>query len=291
VTERSVARHRALHKPGSPLSSLTGSLSIVGDYVGSARRSGVIIAMSSGLVASMALPAHAVTAAPVEASGPQTASVPAVPSSAQSAGAFFAAPEAGLLALPPDLVTSDVPVAASAAATVEFDHSAFTPVRSGSLVDRTGAGPASDAGRQQQDSPAPAASPQAMPRQSAPSQPTEAAAPQPSTSGSSVLAVASRYMGVPYRWGGTTPAGFDCSGFTQYVYGLLGKELPRTVAQQRGAVRIIPRSQAQPGDLVIFGDTHIGIYAGGNMMYDAPHTGSSVGLREIYSAFVSFGRA
>jgi len=48
--------------------------------------------------------------------------------------------------------------------------------------------------------------------------------------------------------------------------------------------------QARPGDLVIFGETHIAIYAGDGMMYDAPHTGASVGLREIYSAFVSFGR-
>jgi cell wall-associated NlpC family hydrolase len=305
VTERSVARHRALHKPGSSLSTLTGSLSIVGDYVGSARRSGVIIAMSSGLVASMALPAHAVSSSPVEAFGPQTASVPAIPSSAQSAGVFFAAPEAGLLALPPEMATNDFPVVAPAAATVEFDHTAFTPVTTGSLVERTGGdrpqshrqatisvtegGDNGQAGAARVTTkPAHTAS---MPKLSAPVRhQTETAAPTASHSGSAVLSVASRYLGVPYVWGGTTPRGFDCSGFTKYVYGVLGKELPRTVAQQRAAVRIISRSQAQPGDLVIFGDSHIGIYAGGGMMYDAPHRGMSVTKRAIYSASVAFGR-
>jgi cell wall-associated NlpC family hydrolase len=305
VTERSVARHRALHKPGSSLSTLTGSLSIVGDYVGSARRSGVIIAMSSGLVASMALPAHAVSSSPVEASGSQTASVPAIPSSAQSAGAFFAAPEAGLLALPPEMATNDFPVVAPAAATVEFDHTAFTPVTTGSLVDRTGVAPPQShrqarisvtEGGDNGQAGAPKVTTKrahtaSMPRLSAPTRhQTETAAPTASHSGSAVLSVASRYLGVPYVWGGTTPRGFDCSGFTKYVYGVLGKELPRTVAQQRAAVRIIPRSQAQPGDLVIFGDSHIGIYAGGGMMYDAPHRGMSVTKRAIYSASVAFGR-
>jgi cell wall-associated NlpC family hydrolase len=315
VTERSVARHRALHKPGSSLSALTGSLSVVGDYVGSARRSGVIIAMSSGLVASMALPAHAVTvSSPVEAAGPQTASVPAIPSSEQAAaGAFFAAPEAGLLALPPEMATNDFPVVAPAAATVEFDHTAFTPVKTGSLVDRMGAGAtAPQSGKQARlsiteggdngqaaptathaDAPAAPkrASTASMPHLRAPArQQSQTAASQASHSGSSVLAVASRYLGVPYRWGGTTPAGFDCSGFTKYVYGVLGKELPRTVAQQRAAVRIVSRSQARPGDLVIFGETHIAIYAGDGMMYDAPHRGMSVTKRKIYSSSVSFGR-
>lgn len=306
-----MARHRALHKPGSSLSTLTGSLSIVGDYVGSARRSGVIIAMSSGLVASMALPAHAVSSSPVEAAGPQTASVPAAPSSVQSAGTFFAAPEAGLLALPPEMATNDFPVVAPAAATVEFDHTAFTPVRTGWSAGRAGYGAASPQTRRQarlsiteggddgQAATHPAAHAAApkrshtatMPRLSEPTRhETTKVTPRASHSGSSVLAVASRYLGVPYRWGGSTPAGFDCSGYTKYVYGVLGKELPRTVAQQRAAVRIVPRSQAQPGDLVIFGDSHVGIYAGGGMMYDAPHRGMSVTKRKIYSANVSFGR-
>lgn len=312
MTDRSLARHRARHKSGSPLSTLTGSLSVMGDYVGSARRSGVIIAMSSGLVASMGLPANAVTAAPVEAAGAQTASIPVIPA-AESAGAvFFAAPEAGLLALPADLAVNDVPVVAPAAATLAFDHTAFRPARPRTLVERIGgtapssrrsagisltetgddaqAGAATEAPKKV---PKKASRTAAQPKAGGATAETDTstqAAPAASAAGSSVLSVASRYVGVRYRWGGTRPSGFDCSGYTQYVYGVLGKHLPRTVAQQRSAARIVPRSQAKIGDLVFFGTNHMGIYAGKGMMYDSPHRGAKVSLRKIYSSRVSFGR-
>jgi cell wall-associated NlpC family hydrolase len=109
-----------------------------------------------------------------------------------------------------------------------------------------------------------------------------------------VIALASRYLGVPYVYGGASPRGFDCSGLTQYVYGLLGISLPRTAQQQYNATTRISRSQAQPGDLVFFftggGITHMGIYLGGNMMIAAPHTGDVVKKESIYSANVAFGR-
>jgi cell wall-associated NlpC family hydrolase len=109
-----------------------------------------------------------------------------------------------------------------------------------------------------------------------------------------VVGVASRYLGVPYRYGGSTPRGFDCSGFVQYVYGRLGIRLPRTAQQQYNATRHIARSQARPGDLVFFfvggRVTHVGIYAGGNMMIAAPHSGQVVHKQRIYSANVAFGR-
>jgi cell wall-associated NlpC family hydrolase len=112
--------------------------------------------------------------------------------------------------------------------------------------------------------------------------------------GSRAIAVASRYFGVPYRYGGTSPRGFDCSGLVQYVFRQLGVGLPRTAAAQYGATTRVSRSQARPGDLVFFfsggGISHVGIYAGGNMMIAAPHTGTVVRKQEIYSANVAFGR-
>jgi cell wall-associated NlpC family hydrolase len=115
-----------------------------------------------------------------------------------------------------------------------------------------------------------------------------------SARGGAVIAVASRYLGVPYRYGGAGPAGFDCSGFVQYVYSRLGVRLPRTAQQQYNATRHIPRSQARPGDLVFFfvggSVTHVGIYDGGNTMIAAPHTGQVVHRQPIYSADVAFGR-
>jgi cell wall-associated NlpC family hydrolase len=108
------------------------------------------------------------------------------------------------------------------------------------------------------------------------------------------VAIASRYFGVPYRYGGSSPAGFDCSGLVLYVFRQLGVQLPRTAQAQYGATRRVSRSQARPGDLVFFFNggrvTHMGIYVGGNMMIAAPHTGAVVRKQPIYSADVAFGR-
>ncbi|WP_308113497.1 C40 family peptidase [Kineosporia corallincola] len=106
--------------------------------------------------------------------------------------------------------------------------------------------------------------------------------------------MAARYLGVSYRYGGTTPLAWDCSGATQYIYAQVGIDLPRTANQQMLASTQISRSQAQPGDLVFFTSGgsayHVGIYAGGNMMYDAGRTGTSFSKRAIWTSAVSFGR-
>jgi cell wall-associated NlpC family hydrolase len=109
-----------------------------------------------------------------------------------------------------------------------------------------------------------------------------------------VLQVAQRYFGIAYVYGGTTPRGFDCSGYTGYVFRQVGIKLPRTAHAQMRATTRISRSQAQPGDLVFFVSGghayHVGIYAGGNMMYDSPRTGRSTGKHKIWSKSVVFGR-
>ena len=79
-----------------------------------------------------------------------------------------------------------------------------------------------------------------------------------------------------------------------YVYNQLGVHLPRTAQAQYGATRRVSRSQARPGDLVFFFNggriTHVAIYAGGNMMIAAPHSGTVVRKQPIYSANIAFGR-
>ena len=111
--------------------------------------------------------------------------------------------------------------------------------------------------------------------------------PAPRSAG--VLGIAASLAGIYYIYGGTTPSGFDCSGFTQYVFGQIGINLPRTAEQQRQFAT--PVSTPQPGDLVFFGAPayHLGIYAGNGMMWDSPHTGSSVGLRSVFSG-ATYGR-
>ncbi len=122
--------------------------------------------------------------------------------------------------------------------------------------------------------------------------PAVAAAPVavPAGANSSIVNIARGLSGVPYRWGGTTPAGFDCSGFTQYVYAKAGISIPRTSQeQQRRAIRV---SHPRPGDLVFFGNPayHVGIYAGNGMVYDAQRPGTTTGLHVIWTPNVSYGR-
>ncbi|TML11719.1 MAG: hypothetical protein E6G33_14425 [Actinobacteria bacterium] len=95
-------------------------------------------------------------------------------------------------------------------------------------------------------------------------------------------AIAARYLGVPYRWGGASPAGFDCSGLVMYVYAQIGIALPHyTVAQYRLGVPVT-RAELQPGDLVFFdGLGHVGIYIGANQFIHAPHTGDVVRVSAI----------
>jgi cell wall-associated NlpC family hydrolase len=107
--------------------------------------------------------------------------------------------------------------------------------------------------------------------------------------GSSVISVASRYVGVPYVSGGTSPSGFDCSGFTQYVFAQVGISLPRSSSAQGSVGTKIPRSEAQPGDL-IWSPGHIAIYAGGNSQIDAPRPGKTIQFRSIWQSNPTFIR-
>lgn len=116
----------------------------------------------------------------------------------------------------------------------------------------------------------------------------EAAAPA-SAKGSSIISIAARYVGVPYVYGGTTPEGFDCSGFTSYVYRQAGISLPRTSSGQGAMGTRVSRAQAQPGDL-IWTPGHVAIYAGDNMMIDAPRPGKTIQFRPIWQSNPTFIR-
>ena len=121
-----------------------------------------------------------------------------------------------------------------------------------------------------------------------PAQHVPVVAPAPRSGG--MLGIAAGLAGIYYVYGGTTPAGFDCSGYTQYVFGAVGIGLPRTAEAQRQSAT--PVSNPQPGDLVFFGSPayHVGIYAGNGMMWDSPHSGTAVGLHSIWSSSATFGR-
>jgi cell wall-associated NlpC family hydrolase len=98
-------------------------------------------------------------------------------------------------------------------------------------------------------------------------------------------AIAARYLGVPYRWGGATPSGFDCSGLVTYVYAQLGISLPHYSEAQFHIGAPVPRDALQPGDLVFFnGASHVGIYIGGGQFIHAPHTGDVVKVSSLSEA-------
>jgi len=97
-----------------------------------------------------------------------------------------------------------------------------------------------------------------------------------------VVAVAMRYLGVPYVWGESTPSGFDCSGFTMYVYAQIGVSLPHYTGAQWQMGTAVARNELQPGDLVFFdGLGHEGMYIGNNQFIHAPHTGDVVKISSL----------
>lgn len=125
--------------------------------------------------------------------------------------------------------------------------------------------------------------------------PTPAPAPSVSSaSGQAVLDYAYRFLGTPYVWGGTTPSGFDCSGFTQYVYRHFGVNLPRVSRAQGSYGTKISYSNLQAGDLVFFGSggiSHVGIYIGGGNMIHSPRPGKSVEISTMrYHNFITARR-
>ena len=108
-----------------------------------------------------------------------------------------------------------------------------------------------------------------------------------SNTGSAVLAFARQYLGYPYVYGGASPSGFDCSGFTSYVYKHFGVSLNRTAAGQASNGKTVKRSELQVGDLVMFCSpiNHVGIYAGNNQIIHAANKTRGVVIDTISSGY------
>jgi peptidoglycan DL-endopeptidase CwlO len=109
-----------------------------------------------------------------------------------------------------------------------------------------------------------------------------------------VVGIAMQYLGVPYRWGGSSPSGFDCSGFVMYVYSKVGVSLPHNAAMQYSYGSPVSYANLAPGDIVFFnGLGHNGIYIGGGQFIHSPHTGDVVKISSMsgwYSSTFVGGR-
>jgi len=121
-----------------------------------------------------------------------------------------------------------------------------------------------------------------------------------SSLGARVVEIAKQYLGSPYSYGGSSPNGFDCSGFTQYVYKQVGIDLPRSSSGQADIGKKVSKDNLQPGDIVIFSDTyrsgpsHTGIYLGNGKFIHASTSTKGVIISDLnsdyYKNHFSYGR-
>lgn len=271
---QATGRHRSAGPAKTPL---TGLATAVTNNASSVGRRSAVLAASSGLAMTMGIPAANATGANNGESKNVTIVIPtdsAAPKAIQGSG------KVAEITIPVEAPQPTASVAVPADAEVDVKGATVTavtpPAAPEVVVERAPERPARSAPR-----PAAPATPAPEAAKPAPAKEKPAAPVSNSKKRAAVLSIAARYIGVPYRWGGTTPKGFDCSGYVQYVYRQVGINLPRTSGAQAKAGRRIPASKARPGDLV-WKPGHIGIYAGNGMMYHAPRSGKNIEKRKLY---------
>jgi cell wall-associated NlpC family hydrolase len=267
------ARHRAARRPATPLTDLataaTGSIAVVG------RRTAIAAASAGLVVSTIAAPAGA-----AQAPSSAPSSLPAVDTSALTAAARAALATAPVVTVAADAqFTLDVP-----AVTVVKDAPPPPVVKKKVAATSTRTTVAASRSAARTAAPTTEEAPAEAVAEEAPSANVPASA-----SGSAVAEIATRYVGVPYRSGGTTPDGFDCSGFTSYVFAQVGISLPRTSSAQRYAGTVVSRGEARAGDL-IWSPGHISIYLGDGMQVDAPRPGKTIQVRPLWQSSPVFIR-
>lgn len=111
----------------------------------------------------------------------------------------------------------------------------------------------------------------------------ELAANKNKLTGTNIVDYAKKFIGTPYKYGGTTASGFDCSGFTMHVYNNFKVNLPRIAKAQISKGTAVSKASLKKGDLIFFGKpiTHVGIYVGNGKFIHSPKTGSSVKIIDL----------
>ena len=127
--------------------------------------------------------------------------------------------------------------------------------------------------------------------QPAAERPEAVVVPPPATTGVRAASIALDQVGVPYRYGGSSRSGFDCSGLVQYAYAGAGKRVPRTTGQLWSASITVAEQDLQPGDLLFFNIegkmSHVGMYVGERRFVHAPSSGRTVTVASLDAPFYS----
>jgi cell wall-associated NlpC family hydrolase len=111
------------------------------------------------------------------------------------------------------------------------------------------------------------------------------------TPGAQVADLAQQYIGSRYRWGGTSPAGFDCTGFVMYVFGQFGVSMPHNEAGQLASGDRVSADELQPGDVLVFANTyraglsHVGIYIGEGQFVHAVDERHGVMINNLWDGY------
>lgn len=272
------SRHRADIPAKTPLSHLSDAVSANAGTIG---RRGAVIAATGGLIVTMGLPASATEAhdnAPVKdhhatksasqqvVANNAALNVPAAKKtdakkadakSAESVGLKFKAEAA------PEPAPEPEPEPEPATTTTQTADDTTTATTAGDSDSSASDESTSDSSTTTASS-------------SSSSSSSSASSTPSSSKGGSIVSIAARYTGVPYVYGGTSPSGWDCSGYVSYVYAQAGINIPRSSSGIRAAGTVVSASEARPGD-IIWHPGHVGIYAGNGTMYDAgsPSSGTS----------------
>lgn len=235
--------HGRRRSPGRPTTPLTDLATATSAGIATAGRRSAVVAAGSGLMIGMvAVPASA------EGSSAGGASLAAVDSTVLTASARAILETSPVVAAAPDAVWGfDAPTLTAVTPPPPPPEPEPEPV-----VETRAASTSRSTARA------------AVVEEEAPAEEAAATQVPASAVGNAIVEIAARYIGVPYVSGGTTPDGFDCSGYTSYVFAQVGITLPRTSAEQRYAGTVVSRADAQPGDL-IWSPGHISIYAGDGM--------------------------
>lgn len=272
MAQNEPGRHRA---PGR-FNPLTELKTIAKESAQPAVKGAAIVAASGGLVATVAQPSFAADNQPVNAAA--GAAVAAAPAAVVGPAAGVIKTANGL-----NVIGYAAPQAAKAPKAIVIKDLVVEKQKAKAKADAEAKAKADREAAQARAS-------RTATRTSTTGTATTAKTSNPVPSASGIVGIAQSMFGVPYVYGGTSTRGFDCSGFTQWVYRQAGVSIPRTASQQQAAATRV--SSPRPGDLVFFGYPayHVGIYVSPGRMIDAQRPGTVIGNHSIWTTPSGYGR-